>query len=217
VLAGELTLDEFASGRIIVPRVKIVADGSIQGFTGYLSQPYHRPHKGDEDYRGYPAVVRDALFEQIEGLYRQRVQVAIHGNGDASIEDALDAIETAAAKYPWSEARPLIIHAQMTRKDQIDRMADLGVTPSFFSAHTFFWGDRHGRYFYGSRAGGEYEPREMGSRCGRALFLAHGYAGNTHEAPSSGLEPRRAENKNGCGAGARSANRPHECVASRND
>ena len=63
LLSGELALDEFASGRVIVPRVKIIADGSIQGFTGYLSQPYHRPYKGDADYRGYPSVLREALFE----------------------------------------------------------------------------------------------------------------------------------------------------------
>ena len=87
-------------------------------------------------------MLREALFEQVEALCTQRVQVAIHGNCDASIEDSVDAIEAAASKYPWPQARPIIIHAQMTRKDQIDRMAALGVTPSFFSAHTFFWGDR---------------------------------------------------------------------------
>ena len=172
LLAGEITLDDFASGRVRVPRVKIIADGSIQGFTGYLSQPYHRSHKGDADYRGYPAVPRDALFEQVAGLYRQRIQVAIHGNGDASIEDALDAIEAAAAKYPWPEARPLIIHAQMTRKDQIARMAALGVTPSFFSAHTFFWGDRHAGIFMGPERAANMSPAKWAQGAG-VRFSSH--------------------------------------------
>ncbi len=172
LLAGEITLDDFASGRVRVPRVKIIADGSIQGFTGYLSQPYHRSHKGDADYRGYPAVPRDALFEQVAGLYRQRIQVAIHGNGDASIEDALDAIEAAAAKYPWPEARPLIIHAQMTRKDQIARMAALGVTPSFFSAHTFFWGDRHAGIFMGPERAANMSPAKWAQEAG-VRFSSH--------------------------------------------
>ncbi len=172
LLAGEITLDDFASGRVRVPRVKIIADGSIQGFTGYLSQPYHRSHTGDADYRGYPAVPRDALFEQVAGLYRQRIQVAIHGNGDASIEDALDAIEAAAAKYPWPEARPLIIHAQMTRKDQIARMAALGVTPSFFSAHTFFWGDRHAGIFMGPERAANMSPAKWAQEAG-VRFSSH--------------------------------------------
>ncbi len=172
LLAGEITLDDFASGRVRVPRVKIIADGSIQGFTGYLSQPYHRSHKGDADYRGYPAVPRDALFEQVAGLYRHRIQVAIHGNGDASIEDALDALEAAAAKYPWPEARPLIIHAQMTRKDQIARMAALGVTPSFFSAHTFFWGDRHAGIFMGPERAANMSPAKWAQEAG-VRFSSH--------------------------------------------
>ena len=66
---GELSLDGFASGRVIVPRVKIIADGSIQGFSGYLSQPYQRPYKGGADYRGYPSVLREALFEQVARYY----------------------------------------------------------------------------------------------------------------------------------------------------
>ena len=172
LLTGELALDNFASGRVSVPRVKIIADGSIQGFTGYLSKPYHRPHKGDPDYRGYPAVPRDALFEQVEGLYKQRVQVAIHGNGDASIQDALDAIEAAAAKYPWPEARPLIIHAQMSRKDQIERMAALGVTPSFFAAHTFFWGDRHAGIFMGPERAANMSPAKWAQDAG-VRFSSH--------------------------------------------
>jgi predicted amidohydrolase YtcJ len=172
LVSGEVTLSEFSGGRVVVPRVKIIADGSIQGFTGYLSQPYHRPYKGDADYRGYPSVLREALFEQVEGLYRQRVQVAIHGNGDASIEDALDAIEAAASKYPWPDARPLIIHAQMTRKDQIDRMAALGVTPSFFAAHTFFWGDRHAGIFMGPERAANMSPAKWAQDAG-VRFSSH--------------------------------------------
>ena len=36
-----------------------------------------------------------------------------------------------------------MIHAQTVREDQIDRMAAIGVVPSYFSAHTFYWGDWH--------------------------------------------------------------------------
>jgi predicted amidohydrolase YtcJ len=112
------------------------------------------------------------LFEQVEGLYKQRVQVAIHGNGDASIQDALDAIEAAAAKYPWPEARPLIIHAQMSRKDQIERMAALGVTPSFFAAHTFFWGDRHAGIFMGPERAANMSPAKWAQDAG-VRFSSH--------------------------------------------
>ena len=75
---------------------------------------------------------RDELFRQVAALYERRIPVAIHCNGDVSIDDGLDAIYAAMDVHPWPDARPLIIHAQMARRDQIDRMAALGVTPIFF-------------------------------------------------------------------------------------
>ena len=172
LLSGESRLNDFAMARVEVPRVKIIADGSIQGYTGYLTEPYHRPYKGDASYRGYPSVLRDDLFAQVAGLFEKRIQVAIHGNGDASIDDSLDAIAAAAEQHPWPEARPLIIHAQMTRRDQLDRMKDLNVTPSFFSAHTYFWGDRHVGIFMGPERAANMSPAKWAIDAG-VRFSSH--------------------------------------------
>ncbi len=158
VLSGEWRPEVLASGRLSLPRVKIIADGSIQGYTGYLSEPYYQPYKGDVFYRGYPSVSREDLFRQVAGLHRQKVQYAIHVNGDASVDDALDAIEAAQQSQPWPEVRPLFIHAQMSRHDQIQRMADLGITPSFFSSHTYYWGDRHAGIFMGPERAANMSP-----------------------------------------------------------
>ena len=152
--------------------MKIIADGSIQGYTGYLREPYHVPFKGDSAYRGYPSVSREALFRQVAGLYERSIPVAIHCNGDASIDDGLDAIEAAMEAHPWPAARPLIIHAQMARKDQIDRMARLGVTPSFFSAHTFYWGDRHAAIFMGPERAANMSPARWALDAG-VRFSSH--------------------------------------------
>jgi len=172
LLSEAATLADFGGGRVAVPRVKIIADGSIQGYTGYLTEPYYRPFKGDASYRGYPSVPRAELLEQVAGLYEKRIQVAIHCNGDASIDDGLDAIEAAAQAHPWPEARPLIIHAQMTRLDQIDRMAKLGVTPSFFSAHTYYWGDRHAAIFMGPERAANMSPARWALAAG-VRFSSH--------------------------------------------
>ena len=172
LLSGEVALNDFAEARVSVPRVKIIADGSIQGYTGYLTEPYYVPFKGDSAYRGYPSVPREALFRQVAGLYERRIPVAIHCNGDASIDDGLDAIEAAMEAHPWPAARPLIIHAQMTRKDQIDRMARLGVTPSFFSAHTFYWGDRHAAIFMGPERAANMSPARWALDAG-VRFSSH--------------------------------------------
>ncbi len=132
-----------------VGAVKLVADGSIQGYTGYLSQPYHVPPGDDPTYRGYPRIARDALIEKVSRYHGAGWQVAVHGNGDASIDDILDAFEEAQRRAPRDDARHIIIHAQMAREDQLDRMRELGVIPSFFVLHTYYWGDRHREIFLG--------------------------------------------------------------------
>ncbi|MDZ7781863.1 MAG: amidohydrolase [Halioglobus sp.] len=152
---GETLLDgrydpaDYAGGRVHMGAVKLVADGSIQGYTGYLSEPYHTPYRGDPDYRGYPTLSREQLFDKVASLHAAGYQLAIHGNGDAAIEDILDAFEAAQRAHPDPDPRMILIHAQMARRDQVARMGPLGVTPSFFSAHTWYWGDRHRDIFLG--------------------------------------------------------------------
>lgn len=155
---GQYDPADYSGERLVMGAVKIVADGSIQGYTGYLGLPYHTPHHGDPGYRGYPAVPRDQLFAQVEALHRAGYQIAIHGNGDESIEDILDAFEAAQLAHPVEDPRMILIHSQMARKDQVARMKALGVTPSFFSAHTWYWGDRHRDIFIGPERASRISP-----------------------------------------------------------
>lgn len=158
LLDGSLQAADFESDRVDVGAIKIIADGSIQGYTGYLQQPYFVPFHGDESYRGYPRVPRPELFEWVERYHSQGFQLAIHGNGDASIEDIIDAIETAQGNYPREDPRHIIVHAQMARQDQLERMNALGITPSFFVAHTYYWGDRHRDIFMGPERAARMSP-----------------------------------------------------------
>ena len=163
---GSFKAEDYATDRLSVGPVKIVADGSIQGYTGYLSQPYHVPYHGDEAYAGYAAVPRNKLFEQVETLHKAGYQLAIHTNGDQSVEDALDAFEAAQELHPVEDPRLILIHAQMAREDQIKRMKKLGVTPSFFSAHTWYWGDRHRDIFMGPERAANMSPAKWAEESG---------------------------------------------------
>lgn len=156
--SDEYAAGDFETGRLNMGAVKIIADGSIQGYTGYLREPYHTPFHGDAEYRGYPAVVREQLFEQIGWLHQAGYQLAVHGNGDAAIDSILDAFEAAQRKRPVEDPRFILIHSQMLRRDQVQRMVELGVTPSFFAAHTWYWGDRHRDIFLGPERASQISP-----------------------------------------------------------
>lgn len=155
---GSYNPQDYDTDRLQMSAVKIIADGSIQGYTGYLSHPYHTPYHGDPQHRGYPAVPREELFAQVQAVHRAGYQLAIHGNGDESIEDILDAFEAAQSDYPREDPRMILVHSQMAREDQVARMKALGVTPSFFSAHTWYWGDRHRDIFIGPERAAAISP-----------------------------------------------------------
>lgn len=125
--------------------VKLSSDGAIQGKTAYLSKPYKVPPAGSKkDYRGYPAFPDDKDYNAlVDAAFKNNWQIITHCNGDASGDMYIRAVRLAADKYGNNDRRSVMIHAQMVREDQLDSMKVLGIIPSFFAMHTFYWGDWH--------------------------------------------------------------------------
>lgn len=121
--------------------VKIIADGSPQGKTAYFTQPYLTGGPGGEkEWRGTATVTQEHMNAVLKKAYEHNAQVLVHCNGDATIDMLLDAHKAAGAPR---DRRTTSIHSQFVRRDQLDEYVKLGVNPSFFSCHTFFWGDVH--------------------------------------------------------------------------
>lgn len=141
---------DYADGQIKVRGAKFFQDGSIQGYTGWLTNPYHTPHSEAEPfYRGFPMLNREELARSIAAVHEAGLQILIHANGDAAIDDVLYAIGKAQEAYPRVDARHRIEHAQTVREDQLDRIKELGITPSFFVDHVYYFGDNHRDIFLG--------------------------------------------------------------------
>jgi predicted amidohydrolase YtcJ len=172
VAEGTLDLEPYASERVHIGAAKFVGDGSIQGYTGFLSEPYYRPGEHQADYRGYPNIDADTLSGQVKAIHCSGQQVAVHGNGDAAIDQFLDAWEAAIGACPAEDPRPVLVHAQMARPDQLERMKQLGVTPSFFSAHVYYWGDRHRDIFLGPERAARISPAASAAALG-IRFTTH--------------------------------------------
>jgi predicted amidohydrolase YtcJ len=125
--------------------VKLSSDGAIQGKTAYLSKPYKVPPAGArKDYRGYSAFPdANAYNALVDAAFKNNWQIITHCNGDASGDMYIKAVRLAANKYGNNDRRSVMIHAQTVREDQLDSMKVLGIIPSFFAMHTFYWGDWH--------------------------------------------------------------------------
>lgn len=127
-----------------VAGAKLSLDGSPQGKTAWLTKPYLVPPAGQEKgYKGYPSMSDKKAAEYIELAQRNGWQLLTHVNGDAAIDQLLDGIEASEKKHGIPDRGFIAIHAQTARKDQIERFKQLGVFPSFFPMHTFYWGDWH--------------------------------------------------------------------------
>jgi hypothetical protein len=124
--------------------IKITGDGAPVGKTAYLTKPYLHPPAGQPvDYRGYPTLPQTELDQWFDAAYRQNVQIVMHCNGDATADMMIAAVRQAIAKYGSKDLRPVMIHSQFIRHDQLVTMKELGIIPNFFTSHTFYWGDWH--------------------------------------------------------------------------
>ena len=124
--------------------VKLTIDGSPQGKTAWLTEPYFVVPKGQpKDYRGYAAIDEKTTNEAVEKAFANGWQILCHSNGDAATDRFIHAIRLANKKYPDVDNRPVLIHGQVLREDQVEQLKELGIFPSLFPMHTFYWGDWH--------------------------------------------------------------------------
>ena len=148
-----VTAEKTYTGGVRIGGVKFTLDGSPQGRTAWLSEPYTEgPPGAAPDYVAYPSYNPEAYKARIGGLLSRGVPVLAHANGDAAIELMIQGIEQALQGQTVPDHRSVIIHAQLMRPDQLDRTRDMGIVPSYFSAHPFFWGDWHRLSFGEQRA-----------------------------------------------------------------
>ena len=129
--------------RLKLGGIKFVADGSPQGKTAFWTKPLLTPGPGGEpNWRGQPMFPPEIFNKVVAQAYAEGIQTFCHCNGDAGIDMMIDAVRAAGGKR-GDDRRTVIIHSQCMRPDQLDAYVELDLSPSFFTVHTFFWGDLH--------------------------------------------------------------------------
>ncbi|MEE4187720.1 MAG: amidohydrolase family protein, partial [Roseobacter sp.] len=156
---------------------KLTIDGSPQGFTALRDRPYFKPPEGlRADYAGYASATNDQVFDAVDWAFRNNVQILVHANGEGASDILIGAVETATQAHGRADRRPVLIHGQFLREDQVDAYNRLDVFPSLFPMHTFYWGDWHRDRTVGPVAAENISPtgwvRERGM-----MFSSH------HDAP----------------------------------
>lgn len=144
-------LKEMSTDLLRLGRIKVVVDGSIQGFTARLKWPGY--------FNGSPQglwyVSPDQLREVIELTLKENIQIHTHTNGDQATELVLDTLENALLKHPSNDHRFTLQHCQLANSSQFRRMKNLGLCVNLFANHLYYWGEEH----YGKTVGPERAER----------------------------------------------------------
>lgn len=101
--------------------LKMLGDGSLGGRTAHLSRPY----ADDPSTSGFSLFSDEQFNEMISYANKMGMQVAVHAIGDACLDKVLNAIEKALTENPRDDHRHGIVHCQISRQDQLERMARL--------------------------------------------------------------------------------------------
>ena len=134
-----LKLRSMSTDKLRLGAVKLMTDGSIQGWTARVKWPGYVGGQPNGLWNTPP----ELIYELVEEMQRAGIQMHIHVNGDEASDVSIDAIEAASRKHPWTEARHVLQHCQMMGVDQFKRCANMGICTNIFANHIWYFGDQH--------------------------------------------------------------------------
>lgn len=145
--------------RLRILGIKLMLDGSPQGRTAWLKEPYHHVPEGRPvDYHGYHQMEDTELRGWLTRAASHKWQMFVHVNGDAAMAQLIDAARAVDADRPGAVERLIAIHSQIVGAGQLERMRALDIQPSFFAAHAFYWGDWHREVTLGPSRAAQISP-----------------------------------------------------------
>ena len=134
-----LSIRDQSTDRLELGKIKVVADGSIQGFSARMLWPGY--------YNGAPNglwyIAPDQLAEIYERALAAGIQVHTHTNGDEATQLTIETLEAALRKHPDFDHRFTLQHCQLASEAQFRKMGRLGMCVNLFANHHFYWGDEH--------------------------------------------------------------------------
>jgi len=103
--------------------LKMLGDGSLGARTAFMAKDY-ADAPGE---RGLAIFTQEQFDEMVALAHKNGMQVAIHAIGDGILDRILLAYEKAFAAYPREDHRSGVVHVQITRPEQLKKMAELSL------------------------------------------------------------------------------------------
>jgi hypothetical protein len=150
--------------------IKYIADGSTQGLTAALNQPYTYPK--DSKWSGALNFKDADMFASMKSYFDQGWQLSTHSNGDRAIDQTLNSYSKLLGSNPQSKDRRLRIeHFTINNEGQVKKAVNLGVIPSFTIGHVDYWGSAFYNYIVGPDRAKRIDPAAEFKRAGGKFTL----------------------------------------------
>ncbi|MDB4224344.1 amidohydrolase [Granulosicoccus sp.] len=164
-----------------ITAIKLIADGSPQGRTAWLTEPYLNG-SAESDYRGFASMPTLEFKLLVKRYHNAGFQLAMHGNGDAAIDLIIAAVAEAQAANYRDDSRHILVHGQLIRADQMQQLAELQISATFFPSHVHYWGDWYLHNLLGAKRANTISPLALAEQTG-VRFSIHSDAPVTPISP----------------------------------
>jgi predicted amidohydrolase YtcJ len=147
--------------------LKIVLDGSIQGFTAKMDWPGYYTGTDHGLWMTPPA----QLVDMCRPFHERMINIHTHCNGDLTIDLWIDTVEQLLRESAWLDHRHTVQHSQLTKAHHFRRMARLGMCANIFTNHIWYWGDQHHDLTIGPERARRMEPCATAEREGVSFSI----------------------------------------------
>jgi predicted amidohydrolase YtcJ len=147
--------------------LKLVLDGSIQGWTAKMGWPGY--YTGTD--QGQWMVPPEQMLDICRPFHERGINIHAHCNGGLTIDAWIDTVEQLVIERPWLDHRHTVQHCQLTTAAQYRRMAKLGMCANIFANHLWYWGDQHHDITVGPERARRMEPAATAEREGVSFSL----------------------------------------------
>lgn len=122
------------SGNFRIAGLKMWMDGSPLAGTALLRDPYTAKYPGKpKNYKGFTNAKDEDLFRFLDRWYPTEYIIQVHVNGDGTADQFLNVMDTIIKKHGKKDQKVVMIHCSLVQGDQMVRMKEMGIMPSFYS------------------------------------------------------------------------------------
>jgi len=150
--------------------IKYISDGSTQGLTAALNEPYSYPK--NSKWSGALNYKDADIYASMKSYFDQGWQLSTHANGDRAIDQTLASYSKLLdGNLKPQDRRLRMEHFTVNNESQVKKAVKLGVVPSFTIGHVDYWGSAFNNYIIGSERAKRIDPAGDFKRAGGKFTL----------------------------------------------